>query len=357
MLDLVQLHQQLVEIPSVSGSEGEIADFVYKSLTGLGCQLHRIENNVIARTGFGPKLILNSHLDTVPVSEVWGSFPTEVSRDGDKIIGLGANDAKASVAAMMVAFATAATQSSPCDIVLMLVQQEETGGNGTEMAWPFIRDELNFAPAGVVVGEPTNLQPGIAQKGLMVLDVVARGTACHSANAARMGVKNPIYALAQDLAALQHVHLGPQHPELGHTTLQPTVMRAGDARNQVPGEASAVIDIRTVPGITHEALFERISGAIKSEVAKKSMRLEPYSCSPREKIVRAALKANPGAKPFASATMSDQVFFKGVPAIKCGPGQTERSHTVNEYVLESELKAGEAFYRKLIKEFAKEAKP
>lgn len=344
---LLEIHRELVTTPSVSHNETAIADKVEALLRDHQIKATRFENNVLAWKGEGPRILLNSHLDTVPPNDAWTRDPWDVETIDGKIYGLGSNDAKASGAAMIEALLS---HEGPGEICLMLVPEEETGGRGTEVAWPWLL-ERGWEPDGIVVGEPTELKVGIAQKGLMILELFATGDACHAANATKLGAKNPIFELVNGIAKLEGLQLGQPHPELGPTTVQPTQLRGAQTHNQVPGEAVAVIDVRTVPGLTHAEVAELIRQTSGLQLRERSTRLEPYACDAKADIVQAALKA--GAKEsFSSPTMSDQVFFKGRPAIKCGPGVSARSHSADEFVLESELIEGAAFYRRLIHEFA-----
>src|SRR6185295_9825294 len=157
--------------------------------------------------------------------------------------GLGANDAKASVAAMTAAFLAFREADLPFTLVLALAEAEETRGTGTEAALAELA-RRGMPPVAAVVGEPTGLDVAVAQKGLLVLELVARGDACHAAHARELGAQNAARRLARDLVALETVDWGPEHPRLGAVTLEPTLLRAGTARNVVPGEASAVLDVR-----------------------------------------------------------------------------------------------------------------
>lgn len=338
------IHKLLVETPSLSHQEAQIADLVEGLLEGHRTQ--RVDNNIIAWRGEGRRILLNSHLDTVPPNDAWTREPYKVENIDGKIYGLGSNDAKASGAAMLHTFLN---HEGPGEICLMLVQEEETGGKGTEAVWPELRNQ-GWIPDGIVVGEPTELNIGIAQKGLLILELVAKGDACHAANATRLNVKNPIFELAEAITKLQGIDLG-AHEDLGPTTLQPTQLTGAKIHNQVPGEAVAVLDIRTVPGQSHRETIEKIRSITGLEIRERSIRLEPFACDPDSDIIRAAIKSGAG-KTFASPTMSDQVFFRGYPAIKCGPGISARSHSADEFVLESELVEGALFYKRLIHEFA-----
>lgn len=349
MSALTRLHRELVSTPSVSGTEGALADQVQARLAGNGV-VERIGDNVIARKGSGPLVLLCSHLDTVPANDGWTREPWEVVDEDGRIYGLGSNDAKASVAAMIAAY-EAFPEDAGLSVALLLAAFEETGGDGVELAWPQLRD-AGWSPAGVVVGEPTGLDIAVAQKGMLFLELHAHGDACHSANATALGAVNPIATLAKDLVALDGLELGPTDPDLGSTTLQPTVLRAGEARNQVPATAFCHLDLRTVPSTPHADLVQRVQAAVSAEVRVRSDRLIPTRCEPDAAILAAARKARPSSRTYGSPTMSDMVFFDGFPAIKCGPGQSARSHRPDEFVLRSELEEGAAFYQALLHAFA-----
>lgn len=349
---LLDFHRELVETRSESHDEAAIAQMVFDRLSEWGAQPERLGRNVVARAGRGPKVILCSHLDTVPATEAWTREPWKAIREGDRIYGLGSNDAKASVAAMTQVFLDVLKAGGPCEVLLMLVPEEETGGDGAEVAWPWVR-EWPFEPDGVVIGEPTNLDIASSQKGLMILELTAKGDTCHAANAAAMEAVSAVRALARDIVALDGVDLGPAHADLGVNTLEPTVLRAGERRNVVPGEASVWLDLRTVPGIDHTELAARVKEQVSGDVRVHSDRLRAIACPEDAPLLAAARDARPESKVYGSRTMSDMVWFRDVPVIKVGPGRTERSHTPDEFVLASEIEAGREFYSKLIHAFAK----
>ncbi len=293
----------------------------------------------------------NTHLDTVPPTKSWTRDPYDVVVEEGRVYGLGSNDAKAAAACMMTA-AVALADGGPVDLWLTLVADEETGGRGTELVWPHLRDR-GVRPAGVCVGEPTGLDVATAQKGMLALELVRTGDVCHAANAE--GAENAIFEMAKDLTALEGVDLGPPHSSLGDCTLQPTVLRAGEAANALPSTAICRLDLRTVPSRdgeeVHRALVERVRRAVAGEVRVVSERLKPISCDEESPIVQAALAARPASKTYASPTMSDWVFFEGVPGIKCGPGLSPRSHRPDEFVAERELIEGTALYARMAEIF------
>ena len=151
---------------------------------------------------------------------------------------------------------------------------------------------------------------------------------------------------------LTSLDLGPVDPDLGRTTLQPTVVRAGEARNQVPPTAMANLDLRTVPTTPHADLLDRLQSAAQGQIRVRSERLAPYRCPEGARIVEAALAARPDSQPFGSSTMSDLVWFAGLPGVKCGPGLSARSHRPDEFVLQSEIVQGASLYAELLNQFS-----
>jgi acetylornithine deacetylase len=368
--EVLALHQAITAIRSVSGEEGELADFLERWWLRRGVVPLRLGNSLLLlspgpqtaatpavtpEAGAGlPLLLLDTHLDTVPPVPGWSRDPWDSRPDGGRVYGLGANDAKAAVAGMIAAFAAFADVELPFTLALALVEGEETRGTGTAA----VLEELarqGRRPAAAVIGEPTGLDLAIAQKGLLVLELVARGDACHAAHARQLGAANAARRLAHDLVALEAVDLGPPHQRLGAVTVEPTQLRAGTARNVVPGEAVAVLDVRTTPGLPAAEVVRRIRQAVSGEVRVLSDRLVPCETASGAAVVEAARRVRPEARLYGSATLSDMVFMADVPAVKCGPGSSERSHTADEFVWESEVVAGARFYTRLIGAFAEEA--
>ncbi len=349
--EILALHRAITAIRSVSGEEGELAGFLGELLRRNGVPLTRLGSSLLATVGAGPVLLFDTHLDTVPPSPGWTRDPWDVQVVDGRVYGLGSNDAKAAVAAMTAAFLAFREAELPFTLALALVEGEETRGTGTEAVLAELA-RRGTPPEAAVVGEPTGLDIAVAQKGLMVLELVARGDACHAAHAESLGAANAARRLAHDLVALEQVDFGPPHPRLGRVTLEPTQLRAGTARNVVPGEATAVLDVRTTPGLHGRELVERLELAVAGEVRVLSERLRPREIPEASPLVEAAREARPEARLFGSATLSDLVFMEGIPAVKCGPGKTERSHTPDEFVLESEILAGARFYTRLVRAYA-----
>ncbi len=349
--EILALHRAITAIRSVSGEEAGLADFLGDLLRRNRVPVTRLGATLLATVGEGPVLLFDTHLDTVPPAPGWTRGPWDVEVVDGRVYGLGSNDAKASVAAMTAAFLAFREADLPFTLALALVEAEETRGTGTEAVLAELA-RRGTPPEAAVVGEPTGLDIAVAQKGLMVLELVARGEACHAANAAALGAANAARRLAHDLVALEALDLGPPHPRLGPVTVEPTQLRAGTARNVVPGEATALLDVRTTPGLHGRGLVERLAAAVTGEVRVLSERLQPRETPEASPLVSAAREARPEARLFGSPTLSDLVFLEGIPAVKCGPGRTERSHTPDEYVLESEILEGARFYTRLVRAWA-----
>ena len=349
--DLLDLHRRIVAIPSPSKSETEVLEFLETYLAGRGVAVERLGRNIVARLGRGPYLCLNSHVDTVPASPRWTRAPHDVRVESGRVFGLGSNDAKASVAAMLAAFLRlqAAPEGTP-SVMLMLVCDEETGGQGTEFVLPELA-RRGERIAAAVIGEPTGLDIAVAQKGLMVLELLATGRACHAAHARALGAANAIRELARDVVALEGLEFE-DDADLGPTTLEPTLLTAGTAKNMVPAEAVCTVDVRTNPAPGHEAVVAAVRERVRASVRVVSTRLKAKGTAQSEAVVRAATTARPEARLFGSRGLSDWVFFDGIPAVKVGPGATERSHTADEFVYESEVIEGARFYEALARRYA-----
>lgn len=358
--ELLALHRELVATPSVSGDEAAIVALLSAFLQDHGATVELVGGSLVAWSGKAPVkgdvegaalVVLNSHVDTVPPAPGWTRELHQAMREDGKVFGLGSNDAKASVAAMVGAFLAVSEVDLPFALALMLVRGEETKSVGTAEVVAELA-QRGLVPTMAVVGEPTGLDLAVAQKGLLVLELVARGEAAHAAHARSLGAPNAIVALARDLAAVATLPEGPLDPYLGRATVEPTVVSGGSARNVVPAEARAVLDCRTVPAEPPAELLERLRAAVESEIVVLSDRLVPVATDASSALVSAALRARPEARLYGSATLSDLTFFRDMPAVKVGPGESERSHRPDEFVYEEEIVAGAEFYERLLLELA-----
>jgi acetylornithine deacetylase len=344
-VNAVELLRDLVRVPSESGKEEAAASLVEKTMRDLGWAPKKSGRNVYATLGGdGPLLLLNSHTDTVPVGEGWTKDPLAGELIDGKIYGRGSNDAKGCLTAMILGAAKAFEKNAPKGrVCLAATCEEEINGKGLEA----LLSELP-RPDAAVVGEPTGLNPAVAQKGLLILEVTAKGRSAHAAHG---GGLNAITLAAQDALALSDFKFDKAHPALGKPTLAVTQISGGARHNVIPDRCKLVVDIRTTPDYAPEQIVEQVKALVKGEVTVRSQRLQSVHTDPAHPIVRAARSANPSGKPYGSPTLSDWVFLKGIPAVKCGPGDSKRSHTPDEYMEASEVEAGVLFYEKLIRSY------
>ncbi|HEY8107042.1 MAG TPA: M20/M25/M40 family metallo-hydrolase [Gemmatimonadales bacterium] len=343
----IELLEQLVAIRSVSGSEQAIAEFVEGTAQRWNLAVERDDTSVrveVKGRREGPTLALVSHLDTVPPGSGWSRDPFVPSTEGTRLYGRGSGDAKASVAAMLCAARDVADAGGTDTgrLLVVLGYGEETKNTTMEQAV----ERIGSIDAAVV-GEPTNLDIAIAQRGLMMVDLIAEGDQRHAGYAADGGFTNAVAVLAQDLLKLPSLFADRPHQTLGVTMATPTMLEAGVSRNVTPPVAKAVLDVRSTPAWTHEEIAVRLRESLLSRVVVTSRRLVPCETPPGSRVLAAARRARPEAACFGSPTCSDWVFLRDADAIKCGPGTSRRSHTPDEYVDLPEVTAGRTFYAKL----------
>ncbi len=336
----------LVRTPSLSGNEAEIATFASDWLQARGVPVKRLGDTLVAQIegrSPGGTLLLNTHLDTVPAGAGWIGDPWKVDWIGDKLTGLGANDAKGCAAAMMCTMAELAENRDwSGTLQLALNATEETNNQGMADALA----ELGMPDAGIT-GEPTGLQVVRSQAGLVVLQAFWEGKSCHAAHVARVENENAMLQACQDLAKLPAwIEPGEQHELLGNSTLVATALNSGERHNKIPCSAQALFDARLVPPTNAADCVAELQRYLTSaDVRVRSERLQAVDTAADDALVLAALAATGNSEAIGSTTLSDMALLQGVPAVKCGPGETARSHTPNEFLLTSELENGLHFYK------------
>lgn len=337
----VDLLKEMIATPSFSKEEQHAADKIETYLIRQKLTPQRIGNNIWVETIHDPNrptLLLNSHIDTVKPVNGWDKNPFSVSEEGDFLYGLGSNDAGASFVSLLHSFLFLSQKEQPYNLIFLASCEEEISGkNGIELA---LRElpPINFA----LVGEPTNMQPAIAEKGLMVLDCIAKGKAGH---AARNEGVNAIYEAMHDIEWFRSHHFPKISPLLGEVKMSVTMINAGTQHNVVPDECHFVVDVRSNEYYSNKELFQMISDTIKSNVSARSFRLNSSGIEPNHPFVKRALLL--GLLPFGSPTLSDQALMP-FPSVKMGPGDSSRSHTANEYIKKSEIREAIEIYIKLL---------
>ena len=336
--------RELVAVPSISGNEAPAAELVEQVARRLGLDVVRDETSVRIAVGdeaSGPTLAFASHLDVVPPGEGWIRDPFTPVIEGDLLYGRGSGDAKGSVSAMLFALADLASRRvSLRGRALGIFSYGEETRNATMPQAVELSGRLDAA----LVGEPTNLQLAIAQRGLMMVDLVAKGDQRHAGYAAAGEFTNAITVLARELLKLDGIVAERVHPVLGLTTVTPTMLESGVSRNVTPPVARAILDIRSTPAWTHDELEQALTERLSCEVIVTSKRLVPCETPVGSRLLQAVRAVVPTAETYGSPTCSDWCFLRHLDAIKVGPGTSRRSHTADESVNISEVTAARAFY-------------
>lgn len=342
----ILLLKQMLAIPSVSREENVRADFLSKWLSNEGLSVTRKKNNLVVTGGNDPSkasLLLNTHIDTVPPGEGWERDPYLPSVMNGMVTGLGSNDAGGCVVALTAAYLEMVKAGIHKDTVLVLSAEEEVGGeNGVSLVMPELK-KLRFA----IVGEPTTMQPAVAERGLMVIDAIAKGKAGH---AARNEGTNAIYNAILDIQRIGDISFFDHSQWLDDPSVNVTMIDAGKRHNMIPAKCTFVIDVRSNDKYSNKRMYDILSALCKSELKPRSMRLSSSALPENHPVFKVI--ENAGMKPFGSPTLSDMSLID-VPSIKMGPGDSSRSHTANEYILESEIAEAITVYSGLIKQIIK----
>lgn len=347
--------QRVIATPSVSRNEAAVVDLIEAELKTLGLPVERVGLNLLSRIKRGtgsPKLTLCTHTDTVPANPGYTRDPYAADVDDGKLYGLGSNDAGGPLMAMVFAAKALLDRddwSGTLELALV-VEEEITGENGAGMLV-----KKTGMPDAAIVGEPTGLHICVAQKGKVTLQAVNRGQACHAANAYRIPHVNAALVAAQDIQKLTQLEYAERDESMGPTTINVTQIDAGVATNSIPDTCTWTIDVRVNPAQQIEAVIEDIRALVSAEITPTTPLLPAYRTDESSLIVQAAKAVKPDANCYGSDAMSDSVFYRDVPVIKCGPGMTEISHRPDEFLALRWFDDGISFYEQVALEYFKRA--
>jgi acetylornithine deacetylase len=341
----ILLLKQLIATPSISTQEDRTADLIGQYLTSEGYSINRKMNNIWVGSHISdalPTILLNSHHDTVKPSSSWTIDPfTPLEKDG-KLYGLGSNDAGGSLVSLMMVFQILATHPHRTyNLIYSATAEEETTGmNGIKCILP----ELGNVDLAIV-GEPTQMQMAVAEKGLMVLDCKTTGKAGH---AARDEGVNAIYKAIEDIQWFQNFQFPKESVLSGKVKMSVTVIHAGMQHNVVPDECHFIVDVRTNEHYSNEQALEIIRNNVKhSIVIPRSLEHNSSGIPLDHPLVKRGREL--GLSSYGSPTTSDQAVMHLI-SMKIGPGDSARSHTADEYILLDEIKNGIDIYLKLLQD-------
>src|SRR5688572_17827622 len=331
--DAVELLKKLVATPSFSREEDKTAKILLDFLDARKANTNCKGNNVYARNLHfdekKPTILLNSHHDTVKPNKNYTLDPfTPVEKDG-KLFGLGSNDAGGPLVALIATFLYFNNQPNlKYNVVLAASAEEEISGkDGIELVLPHL-GKIDCA----IVGEPTQMQMAVAERGLMVLDCVAQGKAGH---AARNEGENSIYKALKDIEWFQSYQFPKVSDLLGPVKMSVTVIETDNkAHNVVPAQCKFVVDTRVNELYTFEDILETIHKHVQCDIAPRSTRLRSTSIALDHPLVKSGVAL--GRTYYGSPTTSDKALMP-FQALKMGPGDSARSHTADEYIYIDEV--------------------
>lgn len=357
--EIVELASELIAIPSPTGTEAAIMEFVAD-----WCDRHALpyeilsknpaQPNVIVSIGNddGPTLAMNGHLDTVPVSDpdAWISGPYEprISEDGSRIFGRGASDMKSSTGVMLLMMRLFRDAPLRGRLQAHIVSDEETGGSqGTVYLMDEIANGRLIKPDYCLIGEKSDLKVRNAERGLFQMEIVFHGRASHTATARVTGI-NALAKAAKGILALEG-DIDRYHPAVGKPVISVNMIEAGVAHNVVPGVAKIHVDRRLIPGETRESVIAEIRLALDAVAATDpdfsyTIIEDPHGDfipaniteedSPLVQAVQQSVRAELRIEPeffVAWAGATDGRFYRlaGVDTVGFGPGG-ENAHGANE---------------------------
>ena len=343
-MEQLELLKRLISTPRVTRSEQEASAILKADMERHGYEPESIGLNLMCKPhhydAAKPTLLLNSHIDTVKPVAGWTKDPfTPVVEDG-RLYGLGSNDDGAGLVSLLYTFYELDKKPQPYNpLFLATVEEEVNGINGMKLAVQSL-PHIDVA----LIGEPTGMQPAVAEKGLMVLDFTVHGKAGH---AARNEGINALYRATELIDRLRTFSFDKVSELLGPVKLTITMINAGTQHNVIPDTCTFTADVRTNELYSNHEVFDIISGMLPEwcEVKARSFNLNSSRIDLNHPLIRKCVSL--GLKPFGSPTLSDQAVLD-CPSFKLGPGESARSHTADEYIALSELEQAVPEYLKLL---------
>ncbi|WP_295676381.1 M20 family metallo-hydrolase [uncultured Mucilaginibacter sp.] len=341
----LSLLQQLISTPSLSREEKNTAALLEIFLQDKGVKTNRKRNNIWAWNKYfdpaKPTILLNSHHDTVKPNPGYTRDPFEAKIEDGKLYGLGSNDAGGCLVSLISVFLYYFDKEDlKYNFCLAATAEEEISGiYGLEFILPEL-GTLDFA----IVGEPTQMQLAIAERGLMVLDCVAHGKAGH---AAREEGENAIYKALTDIEWFRNYRFPKESEAFGPVKMSVTIINAGSQHNVVPATCTFTVDVRVPETYRNEQVLEIIKQHVSCDVTPRSLRLKPSKIDKSHPIVQAGIAL--GRTTYGSPTTSDQALLD-IPSLKIGPGDSARSHMADEFVYVDEIGEGIELYIKMLEQ-------
>ena len=344
--DAINLLKDLISIQSFSFEEDKTATKINSWLKERGVKSDRKVNNIIAYNKHydqtKPNILLNSHHDTVEPNSAYTLDPYKPQIVNGKLYGLGSNDAGGALVSLITTCLHFYDKENLSHNIILLASAEEerSGPNGIKSIMPIL-PEIELA----IVGEPTLMNIAVAEKGLIVFDLIVKGTSSH---AAHKNLDNPIYKAIDIINKISKIKFEKKSNLLDDVKLTVTQINAGVQHNVVPAEVKLVLDARINDKYTNTEIYNVLKDELDCEVVPRNLDLNSSSIPENHKIIKAGNKL--GFTKYGSPTLSDQAKIK-CNSIKLGPGDSTRSHTADEFIYVDEIKNGVKKYIELIEEY------
>lgn len=343
-MEQLELLKRLIATPSTTGSEQEVSAILKADMERHGYKPECIWLNLLC---YGhsydpakPTILLNSHMDTVKPVAGWTKDPFTPTIEDGRLYGLGSNDDGAGLVSLLYAFYELDSKPQSYNtLFLATVEEERNGQNGMKLVVQSL-PKVDVA----LIGEPTGMQPAVAEKGLMVLDFTVHGKAGH---AARNEGINALYRATELIEKLRAFKFDKVSDLLGPVKFTITMINAGTQHNVIPDTCTFTADVRTNELYSNHEVFEIIKGLLPEwcDVQARSFNLNSSRIDASHPIIRKAVSM--GLVPYGSPTLSDQAILD-CPSFKMGPGDSARSHTADEYIGLQELEYALPVYMKLL---------
>ncbi|MES2485681.1 MAG: M20 family metallo-hydrolase [Bacteroidota bacterium] len=350
--EAIALLKQLIATQSFSSEEAGTVLLIEAWFNNNNIPFLRENNNIWAfNKNFEagkPLLLLNSHHDTVKPNQGYTRNPLDPAVEDGKLYGLGSNDAGGCLVSLMATFTHLyEAENLPYNLVMVASAEEESSGpNGLNSVLKHL-PQLELA----IVGEPTEMQLAIAEKGLLVLDVVVNGTPGH---AAHPNDDVSIYNTIPVTEWFRDYRFEKVSDVLGPMKMTVTGINAGKQHNVVPAECSLVIDVRVNDCYTNLEVLDIITQELSAKFGEsvtanpRSLHLNSSHIDKDHPLVLAGIAL--GRTTYGSPTLSDQSVLS-CQSLKLGPGYSPRSHSADEFIYVHEIEEGVELYIKILSGF------
>ena len=319
--------------------------------------------NLVASFGPGTGgVALAGHTDTVPFDEgKWRFDPIGVTEADNRFYGLGTCDMKGFFPVALSVAEEFLDAPLKAPITIVATSDEESTMAGARHLAEQGRPRCDYA----IIGEPTDLRPIYAHKGLMMFSIKLHGSSGHSSNP---GLGNSaleaMHSVMGELMSFREA-LGARYSDPGFEVEQPTLnlgcLRAGDSPNRICGHAELQIDLRVLPGMDSDAVYGELRKIIDKAAARHGTPLEvqpfyppipPFETPPDGDLVQ-LLAAQSGKSPGTVAFGTEGHFLQslGMETVIFGPGSIDQAHQPDEYLAHDQIEPAKQALREVIRKY------